>query len=217
MAETIYYDKKIPDTMYLAHRVNVLSKELAEDIFSRCCGIEFDIRDSAGELIVVHDAFMTDYYQTFSEFLTFCRPDKFYIVNVKAEGIEQRAIHMLEAAGIRNFFLLDVGIPAMMRLHKTGETRFAIRYSEVEPMENVDALKHIGTWVWVDCFTKYSLTREVAQTFKSWGLKICLVSPDLQGRPDEIAEYIEILVSQNIPYDAVCCKLWNKMIWTHIP
>ncbi len=205
--------------MIIAHRVNVLSKDLAEDIFSQCDGIEFDIRDSAGKLIVTHDAFQTQTseYQLFSEFLQFCRPDKFYIVNVKAEGIEELAIQMLEAAEIRRFFLLDCGIPAIMKLHRKGEKRIAIRYSEVETLETVEALKHTATWVWVDCFTKYILRRETAEKMKSWGLNLCLVSPDLQGRPDEIAAYIDILRKEKIQYDAVCCKLWNKLLWAHTP
>jgi hypothetical protein len=198
--------------MKIAHRINVLTHEIAQDVFSKCDGIEFDIRDSDGHLIVQHDAFKTG--QLFSEFLEYCPANKFYIVNVKAEGVEELAIQMLEAAGIQNFFLLDCGIPAIMKLKKRGERRIAIRFSEVEPVEMVTALQGCATWVWVDCFQKYPLTAEIAERFQQQGLKICLVSPDLQGRPDDIEPYVKELQDKHILFDAVCAKLWNHSKWT---
>lgn len=197
--------------MQIAHRINVLTPDIAEEVFAKCDGIEFDIRDSDGHLIVQHDAFKTG--QLFSEFLSHCSPDKFYIVNVKAEGVEELAIQMLEAAGIQNFFLLDCGIPAIMKLKKRGEKRLALRFSEVEPLEIVEALKDTATWVWVDCFQKYPLTASVARQFQEWGLKICLVSPDLQGRPEDIPPYVKQLMENDIMFDAVCAKEWNHSLW----
>lgn len=202
-------------TIKIAHRVNVLSSESASDIFSKCDGIEFDIRDSDGDIIVQHDAFKSG--QLFSEFLEYCPSNKFYIVNVKAEGVEERAIEMLEAAGIQNFFLLDCGIPAIMKLKKQGERRIAIRFSEVEPLEMVTALQGCATWVWIDCFQKFPLTAEIAELFHKMDLKICLVSPDLQGRPEDIEAYVIDLRKKNIQFDAICAKLWNHSKWTFTP
>jgi tripartite-type tricarboxylate transporter receptor subunit TctC len=56
-------------------------------------------------------------------------------------------------------------------------------------------------WVWVDCFTKLPLTREVYAQLKKH-FKICLVSPELLGRPSEIGWYREQLAGMEI--DAVC-------------
>ena len=200
--------------MIIAHRINILNSQIAKEVFPKCDGIEFDIRDSAGHLIVQHDAFKTG--QSFSDFLLYCPIDKFYIVNVKAEGVEELAIQMLEAAGIFHFVLLDCGIPAIMKLRKAGENRVALRFSEVESIESIDLLRNAATWVWVDCFQAYPLTADIAHQFHTWGLKICLVSPDLQGRPDDIGDYMRVLQDEKIPYDAVCCKTWNALRWSSL-
>ncbi len=42
--------------MLISHRINYLSESNAERVFAQCDGIEFDLRDSAGVLVVVHDA-----------------------------------------------------------------------------------------------------------------------------------------------------------------
>lgn len=199
---------------FISHRVNFLDAKQSLEIFSSCDGIEFDIRDQGNIIVVQHDPFKDG--QDFSEFLKYCPADKLYIVNVKAEGIEEDAIAMLEAAGIRNFFLLDCSIPSIMRLNKAGETRIAVRFSEVESAESVFffAQKAKVQWVWVDCFTSLgALSPFVAAAFQTFGLKICLVSPDLQGRPEEVEAYAEGLKQQGISVDAVCAKSWNLDHW----
>jgi hypothetical protein len=197
--------------MFISHRVNYLDAQIATLLFQECDGIEFDIRDSAGELIVQHDAFSTG--QLFSEFLTFCPQDKFYIVNVKAEGIEDLAIQMLETRGITRFFLLDCGMPAIQKLLKKGERRLAIRFSEWEPLELAEALRGHVDWVWVDVFSRFPLTKEIAWMLRSWGYKLCLVSPELQAQPEKLPVYQQYMKENEIHLDAVCSKQYNRSIW----
>lgn len=104
--------------MKIAHRINFLDRTTTDHIFSIADGIEFDIRDSAGEIIVQHDPFAPG--QLFSEFVSFCPPEKFYIVNVKSEGIEYAAIDLLKRQGCERFFLLDCSIPMIIKLGKAG-------------------------------------------------------------------------------------------------
>jgi hypothetical protein len=68
----------------------------------------------------------------------------------------------------------------------------------------------------VDCFTKFSLSEEDAVSLKNAGFKLCLVSPELQGRNAEIEipALVSLLRVRNIEADAVCTKrpdLWEKM------
>ena len=44
--------------MFIAHRVNQLDKTVAADVFGSADGIEFDIRDTGGEIVVQHDPFI---------------------------------------------------------------------------------------------------------------------------------------------------------------
>lgn len=195
--------------MRIAHRVNFLDAIQSAQVFSVADGIEFDIRDSGGKIIVYHDAFGTiAYAQDFVEFLQFCPPDKFYIVNVKSEGIEHRAIQLLEAHGITRFFLLDCSIPMMVRLGYAGERRLAVRFSEFEGIETVKLMAPFVSWIWIDVFTCLPINELLAEYMKSaLHLNICLVSPELQGQPDKISEYVDALTKQNIKLDAVCTKM----------
>jgi len=197
--------------MFIAHRVNHLNEIIAADVFSTADGIEFDIRDTGGEIIVQHDPFLDG--QLFTEFLKFCPSNKFYIVNIKSEGIEQRAIADLKAQGITQFFLLDCSIPMMIKLGKMGERRLAVRFSEYESLSTVEAMAPFVTWVWVDVFTQMPLTSFLETSIRNLGLKVCLVSPELQGQQEKLMDYKLLLAKRGVSIDAVCSKLYNCGLW----
>ena len=197
--------------MFIAHRVNQLNETVAAEVFGAADGIEFDIRDTGGDIVVQHDPFLGG--QLFTDFLKFCPPNKFYIVNVKSEGIERRAIADLEAHGIMQFFLLDCSIPMMVRLGKEGECRLAVRFSEYESLATVGVMASFVSWVWVDVFTQLPLTNAIETSIRNHGLKLCLVSPELQGQQEKITEYKHLLTLRNVNIDAVCSKLHNRGLW----
>ncbi|MFP3701641.1 hypothetical protein SB758_39825, partial [Burkholderia sp. SIMBA_013] len=72
-------------------------------------------------------------------------------------------------------------------------------------METALSLAGMVEWIWVDCFTRFPLDRAPAQRLKDAGFKLCLVSPELQGRtaPEEIANLRALLAEQGIEADAV--------------
>ncbi len=196
--------------MFIAHRVNWLDEETAAEVFSQADGIEFDVRDDG----VGHDPWTSsEGKQPLADFLRWCPPEKFYIVNIKCEGIEEQTIETLEKHGIHNFFLLDCGVPSIIRLSRKGEHRLAVRYSEYESLDTVLLLAKAVQWVWVDVFTRLPLTAETAAKLRAAGLHLCLVSPELQGQPDKIVHYRNDLREQGVELDAVCSKLWNRPIW----
>jgi hypothetical protein len=197
--------------MFISHRVNYLDSTIAANIFSAADGIEFDIRDSGGRILVQHDPFKDG--QDFKNFLTFCVPNKIYIVNVKSEGIEALAIDLMEAHGLTNFFLLDCSIPMMVRLGRSGEKRLAVRYSEYESLETVRTMAPFVSWVWVDTFTSLVLTTAIANEIHSLGLRICLVSPELQGQQEKVEMYRDRLKAEGVYVDAVCSKQYNREHW----
>jgi hypothetical protein len=196
--------------MFIAHRINYLDEKAATDVFSVADGIEFDVRDDG----VGHDPWSQS--QPLAEFLRWCPSEKFYIVNIKCEGIEERTIEALEAHGIHNFFLLDCGVPSIIRLSRKGERRLAVRYSEYESLDTVLLLANAVQWVWVDVFTHLPLRAETAAVLRAAGLHLCLVSPELQGQPDKIVHYRDTLKEQGIALDAVCSKVWNRALWSTV-
>lgn len=192
----------------IAHRINTFAElyTLPED-----CPIEFDLRDSAGEVIVTHDPFTTG--PLFSEFAPLLK-GRFCIVNIKSEGIEWKVLEVLKKNGIEDFFLLDCSIPMIHKLTQKGENRIAIRFSEYEPLESVLCWSGKVKWVWMDCFTKLMARKQDMELFKLCKMNVCLVSPELQGRPDDIDVYINILAEQGISVDAVCTKATNFTKWS---
>lgn len=191
----------------IAHRCNTLAVFSANNLDA----IEFDVRDSNGQLIVTHDPYKDGpLLDTFLKAGNGC----FFIVNVKSAGIESDVLQSLkDNAPNSEFFLLDCTVPAMVSLVNSGETRFAVRYSEMEPLESVLVWEGKAEWVWVDCFSQYILTKETVTLLKERGFKLCLVSPELQGRPLELQSYVESLCVKGIKPDAVCTKSYNFYKW----
>jgi hypothetical protein len=164
-------------------------------------GVELDLRDRGDRLILQHDAFLDG--EDFSDYLRDYRHE-LMILNIKSERIEPRALELVRAAGITNYFFLDCSFPMIRWLIREGERRIAVRFSEYEPIESALALAGEVEWVWIDCFTKMPLTH------KSYALlrphfKLCAVSPELQGRPvQSIPSYADAL--RPFAVDAVCTK-----------
>ena len=48
---------------------------------------------------------------------------------------------------------------------------------------------------------------------KRLGYKLCLVSPELQGRDADIERYIDYLNQNQIFVDAICTKVYNIERW----
>ena len=196
--------------MFIAHRVN--SSSHAENIRS-IYGIEFDIRDSNGIIIVTHDPFTNG--ENFEVFLSKLSK-RFLIVNIKSEGIEEQALELLKKYGFEDFFFLDCTFPAIIKLFKKGEKRNALRFSEYENITHIFENKDKIQWVWVDCFTYFPLTKKIEELIHAHGLKICIVSPELQGQPEYIDKYRKYINDNNLVIDAICTKEYNIDLWESI-
>lgn len=196
--------------MLVAHRINTLDQleELSETM-----PIEFDVRDSNGQCIVEHDPFKPGV--PLDIFLDKCKK-RFLIVNIKSEGIEQSVFDMLRMRKMESFFMLDCTIPVVYKFTLQGERRFAVRLSEVEPLEFVLQWKGKVEWVWIDCFSRNILTKDIERILHANGFKLCIVSPELQGRPEDISHYSQEFHDSSIRIDAICTKLYNMNIWKRL-
>lgn len=193
---------------YIVHRVNTVG-ELRK--IPNQYGVELDIRDDLeGNIYLQHNPFEPG--ESFEAYLQEYHHGTM-IVNVKSERVELRAAELLRKYKIENYFFLDSTFPMIKLLTDRGETKIALRYSEYEGMDTLLNMAGMVQWVWVDCFTKMPLTREVFRQIKQCGYKICLVSPDLVGRGEEIESYREMLDREQIELDAVCSKVYNIDRW----
>lgn len=192
----------------IRHRRNT-SSELAETPYQY--GIEFDLRSKGSRLILHHDPFADG--EELGAWLEEYRHGTL-IVNVKEEGLEQAALDILRAHKVERFFFLDQSFPFLIKTARGGERRCAVRVSEYESIETALSLSGRVDWIWVDCFTRFPLTKSDADRLHEAGFKLCLVSPELQGRSaeQEIPEMRSLLKGLAISIEAVCTKapdLWR--------
>lgn len=193
---------------FIAHRINTL-KELNETPYE--FGVEIDLRDDGDRLILAHDPFVDG--EAFEPFLAQYKHGTL-ILNIKSERIEHRVLELLKKYKIENYFFLDSSFPMIYLLsHKHDEKKIAIRFSEIEKIDTVLAMKHKIDWVWVDCFTELPINSENYKVLKDAGFKLCLVSPELQGREEDIEVYKEYLEKEGILFDAICTKVYNISKW----
>ena len=193
---------------FIAHRVNK-STELS-DVPERY-GVEIDLRDYGNRIVLEHDPFTDG--EDFEEYLKQYRHGTM-ILNIKSERIEHRVLELIKKYGISDYFFLDSSFPMIHLLVNQGEHKIAVRFSEYEGLDTILAMKGKVQWVWVDCFKKLPITTENYRLLKDAGYKLCLVSPELQGRPDDILVYKEYLKQNCIDFDAICTKLHNISKWT---
>lgn len=186
----------------IRHRRNKIS-ELIETPTN--CGVEVDIRSQGDRLIIHHDPYVDG--EDFAEWLSHYRHGTL-ILNVKEEGLEERLLALMARHGIADFFFLDQSFPFLIKTARKGEKRCAVRVSEYESIETALTLAGMVEWVWVDCFTRFPLDGPSARLLQEKGLKLCLVSPELQGyEPERITALRALLARENIVADAVCTKL----------
>lgn len=195
---------------FILHRANELEKAVLPTGFT---GAEIDLRLYFGKLILAHDPFTNGVL--FEEWLS-SFTGKFIILNLKETGIEELAIEMINKFNPNlDYFCLDLPTPYLVKATER-KIPVAIRVSEIEPL--TVSKKLISNWIWLDSFSgDWSHLEEVRKSRQSISQKICLVSPELQGRwPRSHAKEFETLkeyLTDN-PFDiqAICTKDWSMWL-----
>ena len=194
----------------ISHRRNTITELQTTDIRY---GVEVDIRSYGGDLVIHHDPFVNA-----TPFESWLREYNHgtLILNVKEEGLEDKLLELMTEHNIDNFFFLDQSFPFLVKTASSGESRCAIRVSEFESIDTAMTLSGKVDWVWIDCFSKFPLDNNQYSQLKDAGYKLCLVSPELQGRlsQDEIVDMAKLLNEQEIVVDAICTK--NIDVWEMI-
>ena len=191
----------------IAHRRNLRAElEATPTTF----GVEVDIRSCADRLVIHHDPFVTG--EDFDDWITAYRHGTL-ILNVKEEGLEARLLDVMRRHRIDDFFFLDQSFPFLVKWSRAGERRCAVRVSEYENVDSAMTLAGRIDWAWVDCFTRFPIDGAEAARLQGAGFRLCLVSPELQGRAaeTEVPALRALLASQGIAAEAVCTKrpdLW---------
>ena len=148
-------------------------------------GLETDIRDLDGKLVISHDPpRYADDVIPFEWLLDLhasnnCRG--ILALNIKADGLMAQTKSALEAYGITRYFAFDMSIPDMLPYVRNGMTAYS-RVSEYEPQP---ALIGECAGIWLDNFTGSFPQIETAGALEVYGKPIAVVSPELHKRPHE--------------------------------
>jgi len=147
-------------------------------------GIETDIRDCNGELVISHDMAIIGSSPPLLSLFEFYRSKKLestLALNIKSDGLQKNLKELIIRHQIKNYFVFDMSVPDTLGYIKGGIKTFS-RRSEFERMSGVDAACH-GTWVdelqeeWINESQLFELTANNNQ--------ICIASPELHSRDEK--------------------------------
>ncbi len=196
----------------IAHRgywneVEEKNREIAfERALNNGFGIETDVRDYCGELVVSHDIpngnemrfddFLKIYGDGFSE-------DNPLAINIKADGLVKEIELLINKYKIKYYFVFDMSIPDTLPYIKSGLSVF-IRESEYERHDN---LHNQCNGIWVDELEAPWITRKKIEELLVKGTSVCIVSPELHGRDyksawktyKNIAENEQMMICTDFP------------------
>lgn len=146
-------------------------------------GTETDLRDRLGTLVISHDP-PTGGEMTAEAFFALyaeCGQGLPLALNVKADGLQQRLAELLARFDVpeSDYFVFDMAVPDALGYVRRGMPTFT-RRSDLEP---VCAYYDQAAGVWADgFFADWGDLDELAGLL-TVGKRICLVSPELHGRP----------------------------------
>lgn len=147
-------------------------------------GIETDIRDYNGKLVISHD--IANSNSSSVEILF-----KYYkeqglasslALNVKSDGIQPLLKPLIEKYNIHNYFLFDMSVPELV-VNNREKLKYFTRHSDIE---HQCVMYHSADGVWMDSFYDNRwLSKEMIREHIKDGKKICVVSSELHGNSYE--------------------------------
>ena len=146
--------------------------------FDRGFGIETDIRDFNGELVISHDIANSESIlltEVFEQYKNYNVP---LALNIKADGLQKKLNDLLNDFEITNYFVFDMSVPDTLQYLKMNINTF-LRQSEYEK----DLSMFTGyDGIWLDCFESLWFEEKIIISHLSNQKKICFVSPELHHR-----------------------------------
>jgi hypothetical protein len=147
-------------------------------------GVETDVRDHHGELVISHDPPNGGAPPTLRALLDArAGGEKLPLaLNVKADGLAGLIADALaDRTADDSWFAFDMSVPETIAYRAAG-LPFFTRQSDLEPEP---ALYEDAAGVWVDAFGSDWVTEAVVTRHVEAGKQVALISPELHGRPHE--------------------------------
>jgi len=166
------------------------SRQAFLNSFENGFGVEFDIRDLDGEIVVSHDMpCLKDDIMTFNEFLSLYQThgDNLKLaVNVKADGMQNSVINLLKKYNVTNYFLFDMSVPDAIAYYKKGLKNIFTRQSDYE---DLPSFYSIASGVWMDEFEKEWISKDLIYKNLDSQRDVVIVSPELHKKDNYLARW----------------------------
>lgn len=171
----------------LAHRGMWLSPEEQNTLqafnyaFSANLGIEFDVRDNNGQLVVSHnmaDQTAIKLEQVLAMHKHMAR-DVPLAINIKSDGLSHALKKMLDFFQTTHYFVFDMSLPDTFSWINAGVSSL-VRHSEYEP---VTEISERAQGIWFDCFSPQPPAVDLIKDCLEQGKIACIVSEELHLRP----------------------------------
>lgn len=175
-----------------------------ERSFSSGFGIETDIRDFNGILVISHDIpnERSMSVKALFEFYNNFRTQLVIAINIKSDGLQSKLKELLHQYKIDNYFVFDMSATDGLSYLKHG-FKFFTRQSEYE---NKPSFYDDAQGVWLDEFHRHWINEKIIKKHLKNGKKICIVSPELHGRSylEEWNDYKKIIAKSGIADIMIC-------------
>lgn len=167
---------------FLAHRgwwfsAEEKNTELAfRRAFSEGFGVETDLRDYCGEIVISHDV-PREKTMTFREFMQLTNDYDSGLVlalNIKSDGLQSLVKDIIGDS--LSYFCFDMSVPDSLGYFK-HKLKFFSRKSDIED----PSLYEQSQGVWLDCFYENKLDLVSLEKYLFEGKFVALVSPELHG------------------------------------
>lgn len=154
------------------------TKTAFERAFDSGFGVETDLRDIKGEIVISHNMPRGN-EMSFEDLLKLLDGRALTLaLNIKADGMADEIKRLLEKYNVSNYFTFDMSIPEMVYQHKTGLNVFT-GLSDIVPLP---VMYEQAKGVWLDCFNSDWFGEVEIQNILNQDKKVCIVSPDLHKR-----------------------------------
>lgn len=173
-------------------------------------GLETDLRDFSGDIVVSHDVVNARCF-LFRDFAAEYRKKNCNLplaLNIKADGLQIQLKEIVLKYEISNYFLFDMSVPDML-VSISNELNCFTRISEYETNP---CLYDQSVGVWMDEFKDHWIDTESVMKIISDGKQVCIVSPELHGRAymDEWEHYLNMEIEIGVSDIMLCTDFPEK-------
>jgi hypothetical protein len=144
-------------------------------------GIETDLRDAGGEVVISHDM-PRGGEMTLDAFLALCarhpggRP---LALNIKADGLQAKVAAALAAHRIDDAFVFDMALPDALGYLAQATPA----YTRLSEYESPPAFLAQAAGIWLDAFHGEWYPAQLVADWLARDKPVCIVSPELHRRP----------------------------------